>query len=106
MVNQKTIIEQQQDLEAQKAALKRKEKELKAREAAFLAEADARKNALLRRWGIAEAEKHEDEERKALRGISERLRGICEAYGCTLEELFEHIGSDTQINYFRRNRRS
>ncbi len=49
----KTIFEQLKDIEAQKDALRQKEKDLKKQKEAFFAEADALKDELLARWGIS-----------------------------------------------------
>ena len=101
MANAKTIAESWADLEAQKAALKKAEKELKAREAAFLAEADARKAFLLERWGIAQ-----EKDQKQNTAVLERLRGILEAYGCDAKTFFDHVGSEKQITYFKMTRKN
>ncbi len=71
------------------AELERRAKQLRREEAAFLEEADIRKDELLTRWNITTPEEY---------AILAELSDKC---GCSLMDLITYMQSDEQINKLR-----
>lgn len=71
------------------AELERRAKQLRREEAAFLEEADSRKDELLDRWNITTPEEY-----AIIKELSDR-------YGCSADDLLIYLQSDEQINNYK-----
>lgn len=78
-----------------------------AEQAAFLKECRKQKSTVLKELNavsaeeLKKAESEKAELAKKLQNVEERIEAVCQKYGCTIDEFFEHVGSERQANYFR-----
>lgn len=83
-----------------------------AEQAAFLKECRKQKSTVLKELDAVPAEelkKAESEKAelvKKLQNVEERIEAVCQKYHCTVDELFDHISSDRQANYYFNSHRN
>lgn len=76
-------------------------KQTKRRIQKYITEVDENREFFLSRWGY-ETEKNVDTFPK---NVSTKIAEIAEKYGCSIDELLEHISSPVQIEAYQRLRR-